>query len=306
MQHLSALTRDPVGAYYTNLTDNGKEQKSDMYVRVAELADESKGEYSTRKVKQEDNTVEVKADKVLERYWQNKPISRSMAKNPVMCYLYGSTLLSTIDNIALGMADAGMDIIKGSDGKVIYSMSALATPIGKALRQGVKDTVPEATRMMQYLQNLIRKHKDHTMQWVTPVGVPVVNWAEGSASKKIAIRSMGVENIYMQVRNNEYNTRSAANGIVPNFVHSMDSTHLCMTINDLNSAVLPIHDSVATHACDVDSMHEVLRDTFIRLYLQFKTEDFLKFNNIEVQDFPVPEQGGLDLEDVREARFMFG
>lgn len=223
-----------------------------------------------------------------------------------MTYVYGSTLLSTIDNIALGMADAGMDIIKGSDGKVIYSMSALATPIGRALRQGVKDTVPEATRMMQYLQNLVRKHKEHTMQWVTPVGVPVVNWAEGSTRKAVAIRSMGVNMIYMQVRTNEYNTRAAANGIVPNFVHSMDSTHLCMTINDLDAAVLPIHDSVATHACDVHTMHEVLRDTFVRLYLQFKTEDFLEFNNIVLEAFPVPEQGGLDLEDVREARFMFG
>ena len=305
LQHLSALTRDPIGAYYTNLTDNGKDEKSDIYVRVAELADESKKQYATRKTKK-GNVVEVGADVVLEHYWKNKPISRNMAKNPVMTYVYGSTLLSTIDNIALGMADAGMDVIKGSDGKVIYSMSALATPIGRALRQGVKDTVPEATRMMQYLQNLVRKHKEHTMQWVTPVGVPVVNWAEGTLSKWVEIRSMGVRNISMQVRNNEYNTRSAANGIVPNFVHSMDSTHLCMTINDLDGAVLPIHDSVATHACDVDTMHEVLRDTFVRLYLQFQIEDFLDFNNIEVQDFPVPEQGLLDLEDVREARFMFG
>lgn len=305
LQHLSALTRDPVGAYYTNLTDNGKDEKSDIYVRVAELADNSKKQYATRKVKKE-GTTEVAADVVLEHYWKGKPISRNMAKNPVMTYVYGSTLLSTIDNIALGMADAGMDVIKGSDGKVIYSMSALATPIGRALRQGVKDTVPEATRMMQYLQNLVRKHKDHTMQWVTPVGVPVVNWAEGSTRKAIAIRSMGVDNIYMQVRNNEYNTRSAANGIVPNFVHSMDSAHLCMLINDVDAGILPIHDSVATHACDVDTMHRVLRDTFIRLYLNFEIEQFLDFNSIDKEDFPVPDKGILDLEDVREARFMFG
>lgn len=306
LQHLSALTRDPVGAYYTNLLDNGKEQKSDIYVRVAELADKSKGEYSTRKVKQDDNTVEVKMDKVLERYWQDKPISRTMAKNPVMTYVYGSTLLSTIDNIALGMSDAGMDAIKGSDGKVIYSMSALATPIGRALRQGVKETVPEATRMMQYLQKLVRKHTEHTMQWVTPVGVPVVNWAEGSISKTIEIRSMGVRNISMQVRDNQYNTRSAANGIVPNFVHSMDSTHLCMTINELDDDILPIHDSVATHACSVDDMHTVLRSTFVQLYTQFEIEQFLDFNSIAVEDYTPPEQGILDLEDVREARFMFG
>lgn len=305
MQHLSALTRDPVGAYYTNLIDNGKPEKSDIYVRVAELADESKVQYSTRKVKQE-GTTEVAPDPVLAHFWKDTPISRNMAKNPVMTYVYGSTLLSTIDNIALGMVDAGMDVIKGSDGKVIYSMSALATPVGRALRQGVKDTVPEATRMMQYLQNLVRKHKDHTMLWVTPVGVPVVNWAEGSTTKRLAIRSMGVAAITMMLRDNTYNTRSAANGIVPNFVHSMDSAHLCMTINDFAGAILPIHDSVATHACDVPAMHIALRSTFVTLYSQYEIESFLDFNDINHEDYQPPVQGTLDLNGVRSARFMFG
>lgn len=306
LQHLSALTRDPIGAYYTNLIDNGKEQKSDIYVRVAEIADGSKASFSTRKVKVDGKVKEVVHDNIIEQYWKDTPISRAMAKNPVMTYVYGSTLLSTIDTIALDMIDAGMQDIKNSEGKVVYSMSALATPVGRALRAGVVETVPEATRIMKYFQSLVRKHKDHCMQWISPVGVPVVNWAEGSEIKRVNIRSMGVNMITMTVRDNTYNTRAASNGIVPNFVHSKDSAHLCMTINDFDGDILPIHDSFATHACDVPAMHASLRSTFVTLYSQYKIESFLEYNNIDVEGYCPPEQGLLNLDEVLESRFMFG
>ena len=306
LQHLSALTRDPVGAYYTNLIDNGTEQKSDIYVRVAEIADSSKARHSTRKVKVDGKVTEVVDDAVLENYWKDTPISRAMAKNPVMTYVYGSTLLSTIDTIALDMVDAGMECIKGADGKVVYSLSALATPVGRALREGVIETVPEATRIMKYLQNIVRKHKDHCMQWVSPVGVPVVNWAEGSEVKRINIRSMGVNMITMTVRDNTYNTRAASNGVVPNFVHSKDAAHLCMTINAFDGDILPIHDSFATHPSDVPEMHMALRSTFVTLYSQYKLESFLDFNSIDEEEYPIPEQGNLNLDEVLTSRFMFG
>lgn len=305
LQHLSALTRDPIGALYTNLADNGTDQKSDIYTHVANLADTTKENYATRKVKTDDG-VKVVNDSVIKHYWAETPISRAMAKTPVMTFVYGSTLLSTIDTIALGMVDAGMDCVRNDDGKVIYSMSALATPVGKALRQGVQDTVPEAAIMMKYLQNVVRKHKDQCMQWLSPVGVPVVNWAEGSLIKRLAIRSMGVNMVTMTTRDDTYNTRSASNGIVPNFVHSMDSSHLCMTINDFDGQVLPIHDSFATHASDVPAMHTSLRSTFVTMYLQYKIEDFLSMNSIDDEDYTPPVQGNLNLEVVNKSRFMFG
>lgn len=306
LQHLSALTRDPVGAYYTNLIDNGTEQKSDIYTHVATIADANKVEYSTRKVRVEGKVTEVVYDDVLEHYWKESDISRNMAKTPVMTYVYGSTLLSTIDTIALEMSDAGMEPIKGADGKVVYSLPALATPIAKALRSGVVQTVPEATRMMKYLQGLVRKNKEQCMQWISPVGVPVVNWAEGSEVKVVKIRSMGVVEIVFTLRDNTYNTRIASNGIVPNFVHSNDAAHLCMTINDFDGDILPIHDSFATHPSDVPAMHTSLRSTFVELYSQYKIESFLDFNNIDKEDYEVPEQGNLNLDEVLNARFMFG
>ena len=290
LQHLSALTRDPVGSYYTNLINNKSDQKSDIYMRVAEVARQLLPNFIS--------------DVVIEQFWNEHEISRSMAKNPVMTYVYGATLLRCIDTIAMNLADSGVDpIMEGK--KVLYSITALATPVGKALRKGVEETVPESAKMMKYLQKVVRGNDEHCMRWFTPVGVPVVNWAEGSIIKRLNIRSMGVDMITMKVGDKNYNTRIASNGIVPNFVHSMDSAHLCMTINDFKGAILPIHDSFATHACDVDGMHESLRNTFVDMYSQFKIEDFLTFNEIDLETYEVPPQGNLDLETVKDSPFMF-
>ena len=152
---------------------------------------------------------------------------------------------------------------------------------------------------------LVRKHKDHTMQWITPVGVPVVNWAEGTVVKRVGIRSMGVHAIWMSYNSGKYDTRAASNGIVPNFVHSLDSAHLCMTINDCDASILPIHDSFATHPCDVQKMHDSLRKTFAEMYSTFSTETFTESNGIDTTEYPIPERGNLDILEVLDAPYMF-
>lgn len=298
LQHLSALTRDPIGAYYTNLIDNKADQKSDIYKGVAEVADKSKLELC------EGNSEAL--TEMLKRFWKDFEITRSMAKKPVMTFVYGSTLLSTLDTLALEMSEMGIEPIKDAEGKTVFSLNQLAIPVGKALRKGVQETVPESAKIMKFLQGVVRAYKDTCMRWVTPVGVPVVNWAEGTVTKRLAIRSMGVTTITLVSRNNEYNTRSAANGIVPNFVHSMDSAHLCRTIIEFDGEVLPIHDSFATHPSDVDAMHKALRTTFVDMYNEFDLkEDLLDFNEVDPVDHKVPLQGTLDLNCVLNARYMF-
>lgn len=291
LQHLSALARDPVGAYYTNLIDNGKDEKSDIYLRVAEVATELKNKHIT--------------DFVIDHFWSTHEITRSMAKNPVMTKVYAATLIGCVDTIALGLSESGVEPIKDGAGKVAYSTTALALPIARSLREGVDQTVPEATKLMNYLQNVVRKHPKQCMQWLTPVGVPVVNWAEGSLIKRLMIRSMGVVSITIVGGDKKYNTRSAANGVVPNFVHSMDGAHLCMTINAFDGDVLPIHDSFATHACDVPALHKALRSEFIELYQGYDLTELLEINAVNKEDYPIPDKGTFDLQEVHNAQFMF-
>ena len=57
----------------------------------------------------------------------------------------------------------------------------------------------------------------------------------------------------------------------PNYVHSLDSSHMLMTAKrcaDLGMTFAAVHDSYWTHARDVATMNEVLREEFVRLHEQ--------------------------------------
>jgi len=55
----------------------------------------------------------------------------------------------------------------------------------------------------------------------------------------------------------------------PNFVHSIDSTHMMFTALRCKSQGITfagVHDSYWTHAADVTSMNNILREKFIELH----------------------------------------
>jgi DNA-directed RNA polymerase len=55
----------------------------------------------------------------------------------------------------------------------------------------------------------------------------------------------------------------------PNFIHSLDATHMILSANACHEAGLTfsaVHDSFWTHAGDVDRMNEMLRDAFVRMH----------------------------------------
>ncbi|VAI30967.1 unnamed protein product [Triticum turgidum subsp. durum] len=55
----------------------------------------------------------------------------------------------------------------------------------------------------------------------------------------------------------------------PNFVHSLDGSHMMMTAVACKKQGLyfaGVHDSYWTHACDVDTMNKILREKFVELY----------------------------------------
>ena len=59
------------------------------------------------------------------------------------------------------------------------------------------------------------------------------------------------------------------NGFAPNFVHSLDSTHMMLTslyLWNLGITYASVHDCYWTHACSVKPMNEVCREQFVRLH----------------------------------------
>lgn len=283
LQHFSAMFRDEVGGLFTNLIDNGEDQKSDIYRSVAAVAAEHASDG-------EDAPV------VLD-YWKDKSITRNMAKKPVMTFVYGSTMQSTMESVSQDMDDEGYTRLPE------YSLVRLCVPVAKALRHGVEQTVPKSAEGMKYLQTLVRK-SNRPLKWFTPVGIPVLNWSECAEVKTITLRSMNVCAMIVRTHNGEYDKVGAVNGISPNWTHSLDSAHLCKTINAFDGHIIPIHDSFATHMCDVDEMHVALRETFVDMYSSDVIE-LLLTNNTFNEEVARPANGKLELHDVKESRYMF-
>uniref|UniRef100_A0A915DH86 DNA-directed RNA polymerase n=1 Tax=Ditylenchus dipsaci TaxID=166011 RepID=A0A915DH86_9BILA len=127
-----------------------------------------------------------------------------------------------------------------------------------------------------------------TMQWETPLGLPQVN------------------------------------AFPPNFVHSLDSTHMMLTTLFCHKEGLTfaaVHDCFWTHACDVDKMNEICRDQFVALH-EYPIIDNLSEFLIKtyVDELPISEEdkkmmsqrfiphvvpGTLNIKDVRNSTYFF-
>ncbi|KAF7133322.1 hypothetical protein RHSIM_Rhsim09G0120300 [Rhododendron simsii] len=97
----------------------------------------------------------------------------------------------------------------------------------------------------------------------------------------------------------------------PNFVHSLDGSHMMMTAVACKEAGLNfagVHDSYWTHACDVDKMNRILREKFVELYETPILEDLLESfqNKFPTLNFPpLPERGDFDLREVLKSPYFF-
>ena len=106
----------------------------------------------------------------------------------------------------------------------------------------------------------------------------------------------------------------------------VDATHMlmtCLEMKRLRLTFASVHDSYWTHASDVATMNQVLRDSFVRLYEQPILENlrkslmkrwvihsntriaepFIRYPDIAFP--PVPRTGSLDLQKVKESLYFF-
>ena len=110
--------------------------------------------------------------------------------------------------------------------------------------------------------------------------------------------------------------RKQRQGIAPNFVHSMDASHLMLTVNACVSkgihSFAMIHDSYGTHAGNAGTLFKTVREVFVDTY---KNHDVLQDIHDHVlnmlpdesaKELPeVPSKGTLDLDLVKESAYAF-
>lgn len=298
LQHFSALLRDPVGGRYVNLTDpNGSGPKEDIYGQVSNVA----LQYMQRDLESDDPVIRQMAE-----FWISVGIPRSMAKKPVMTYVYGATLAGAAQHIedmfeyeiAPEKNLAWPNPLASFD----YSMYA-----AKKLFAGIASTVPAAAAAMQWLKSVAREQPSgKRMQWRTPTGFLVQHDYQDYTEKRIAVQSCGVSIITVRDWGEGTQPHAMVNAISPNFVHALDASHLTMVANRMHDAgmqLVAVHDSFGTHPCDVEGMHKIIREELVNLY---KRPNLMAEFLWEVGGAgETPIRGTLNLDDILSSEFVF-
>ncbi|EJD05121.1 DNA/RNA polymerase [Fomitiporia mediterranea MF3/22] len=112
------------------------------------------------------------------------------------------------------------------------------------------------------------KEQMTSVVWTTPLGLPIVQPYRKTKRKQVMT---SIQTVFISDPNapSEVNTSKQASAFPPNFIHSLDATHMMLTALECNKAGLTfasVHDSYWTHAGSINKMNEIIRETFIALH----------------------------------------
>ncbi|KAL6499178.1 DNA-directed RNA polymerase 2B, chloroplastic/mitochondrial [Orobanche hederae] len=293
LQHYAALGRDKLGAAAVNLLagDKPADVYSGIAARVLDIMKEDA---------QKDPLVYPEA---LHARGLISQVDRKLVKQTVMTSVYGVTYIGAREQIKrrLKERDAFAD-----DAELFGAACYTAKVTLTALEQ-----MFEAARsIMGWLGDCAKiiATENEPVRWTTPLGLPVVQ-PYHKIGKHFIKTSLQV--LTLQHDSDKVMAKRQKTAFPPNFVHSLDSSHMMMTAiackkSGLNFA--GVHDSYWTHACDVDEMNRILREKFVELYeapiLENLLEGFQK--SFPTLSFPpLPERGDLDLRDVLQSPYFF-
>ncbi|KAJ2350913.1 DNA-directed RNA polymerase, partial [Coemansia sp. RSA 2618] len=130
------------------------------------------------------------------------------------------------------------------------------------------DLGPGATRRKR-LDKLADKPMT-PVAWTTPLNMTVMQPYRKTVTRRIATN---LQNMNIQDTNipSQVNSQKQKTAFPPNFVHSLDASHMVLSAIECKVAGLvfaSVHDSYWTHACDVDKMNAILREQFVKMHKQ--------------------------------------
>ena len=291
LQHFSAMMRDAVGGRAVNLTYSPT--MNDIYRAVAEVATEAL-----------EDAPEDEAG--YRQLWLNHGINRSVTKRPVMTTSYGVTKRSAIRYVIDDYMRVH-DIIRPREH---YTAAAY---LMNFVWPAISAVVIKAKQTMGWLdsagKSIVKQglDTDGSITWITPSGFLASQAYYKYAEHNVSTRLYGHARIKVLVEDDEANAKEHSQGISPNFVHSMDASHLHLTTSRIGKeqpgiSLAMIHDSFGTHAADTALLYRVLREEFVSMYT----------NSDPIQSFadryslpPPPTKGSLDLKGAMDSLYIF-
>lgn len=250
LQHYAALGRDPAGAYSVNLA--AADVPQDVYSEIVALVEKARQ-------KDEENGVEVA--KALRNFVKRKTI-----KQTVMTTVYGVTPYGARLQIAKQLKaydDFPQEHLWQASGY-------LTSKTFESLRE-MFSSAKEIQDWFTECAKLISTVKSRNVEWVTPLGLPVVQPYHREEPRSFISKKAKVGDTVHFDHLSVPNVIKQKNAFAPNFVHSLDSSHMMLTSLFCEKAGLTfisVHDCFWTHACTVPEMNKICREQFVALHSQ--------------------------------------
>ncbi|KAL4806280.1 hypothetical protein BDV18DRAFT_139120 [Aspergillus unguis] len=281
LQHYAALGGDIIGAQQVNLEPS--DRPSDVYSGVAEFVKAS-------------IMQEAKEGNPIAKLLDGK-VTRKVVKQTVMTNVYGVTFIGAMKQVRKQLTSHYPDF---TDDQLKNGAIYIARKIFRALGtmfNGAHDiqywfgdcasriTVSLSPDEIDKLANdylLLKeqnpsvstpsmdplKHFKSTVVWTTPLGLPVVQPYRARVARRVDTSFQGLS-IVAEDSNFNVSKRKQLQAFPPNFIHSLDATHMILSASACHAAGLTfsaVHDSFWTHASDIDSMNEILREAFVLMH----------------------------------------
>ncbi len=325
LQHLSALARDPVGAFATCLVPS--EEPQDIYSLVWDKVDDRINEtikqanldqipldlpekLTTENVKvltAEDKEMRKRQqDFVSAHHWKGKT-SRKLVKRGAMTWGYGVTAQGIMTQL---ITDG---FLNDEEGQLLNNAPVYAAYMRDCIYWAVNNTVLSARAVMEWLQYVagVASAEGKALWWTNPAGMRIHQ--EYLKPESVQMRTtQGDYQFYVKnLDKRKLAVSKQRNGIAPNFVHSIDAAHMAAVVLRLKeegiSDMHMIHDSFGVHACHTEQLNEIIREEFVKIHSRNLLEEF----RLEVEEQlgvelePYPEQGSFDVSQVVNSKYAF-
>lgn len=285
LQHYAALGGDVEGAQQVNLEPS--DRPSDVYTGVAEFVKEKVAK-------------DAAAGDEIAKLLVGK-IKRKIVKQTVMTNVYGVTFIGAMRQVRRQLVDHYPDLPQMSEcakyvarsifnalGSIFSGAHSIQYWLGDCASRITTSLSPEqigeiarnVSNPSQSSAAVAKKENDPTKKfkstviWTTPLGLPVVQPYRKTTTRRVqtSLQDLSIQDASHE---NPVSKRKQLQAFPPNFIHSLDATHMMLSAIECSRRGLTfsaVHDSFWTHASDIDTMNSVLRDCFIRMH----SDDIIK------------------------------
>ncbi|XP_043696053.1 DNA-directed RNA polymerase 3, chloroplastic-like isoform X2 [Telopea speciosissima] len=293
LQHYAALGRDSLEAAAVNLV--AREKPADVYSEIAARV------FNIMKMDSEkdpaNNRTAFLAKVLIDQ------VDRKLVKQTVMTSVYGVTYIGAREQIKRRLQEKGHI----ADDRLLFSASCYAA---KVTLTALGEMFQAARGIMGWLGECAKiiASENQAVRWTSPLGLPVVQ--PYHKTKRHLIRT-SLQVLALQREDDVIDAKRQRTAFPPNFVHSLDGSHMMMTAIACRDAGLHfagVHDSFWTHACDVDKLNQILRENFVELYSMPVLEKLLESFQTSYPTLafpPLPERGNFDLREVLKSPYFF-